>query len=339
MLRRSPSLVRVLLTASLPFAAAGGVAVVPLATLVTLGGCECGEVTTVFPISQHDFDTLTTRYGSDGVPVGDCQRICVSPGNAEADAGDDGGAAAPAARVFSVSECALTTIAWDAPAVSCTGTPDCGGAGRRPEGLLPADRVEASSPALGAHFARAARLEAASVPAFLDLARELAAHGAPAALAHAAERAAAEEITHARVMARLARRHGAAPLAARIAPRGDRDLEAMARENATEGCVFEAFGAALLAHQALTAADPALRAAFASIAADEERHAGLSRRIHAWAQSQLGPKARRRLALAREEALSALARAEENEPASAIAPALGLPSAERAQAMIATLVA
>jgi hypothetical protein len=140
-------------------------------------------------------------------------------------------------------------------------------------------------------------------------------------------------------MARLARRHGARPLAARIAPRGDRDLESMARENATEGCVFEAFGAALLAHQAATAADPVLRAVFASIAADEARHADLSRRIHAWARFQLGSKARRRLALAREEALSALARAEGSEPVAATASALGLPSAERAQAMIATLAA
>ncbi|MFS8067681.1 MAG: hypothetical protein ACMG6S_15055 [Byssovorax sp.] len=336
MLSRPSSLLRVLLTASLPFAAAGGAAVVPLATL---GGCACDEATSVFPISRHDFDTLTKRYGSDGVPVGDCQRLCVLPETAEADAGADGGDVVPAARVFVASECALTTIEWDTPAVACTGTPDCGPAGRRPEGLLPADRLEASSTALGAHFARAARLEAASVPAFLDLARELAALGAAAAFVRAAERAAAEEVAHARVMARLARRHGARPLMARVAPRGDRDLEAMARENATEGCVFEAFGAALLTHQAITSADPVLRAAFASIAADEARHADLSRRIHLWAQSQLGSKARRRLALAREEALSALARAEENEPVTAIAASLGLPSAERAQSMIATLAA
>lgn len=334
---RSVSLLRLLLTASLPFAAAGGVAVVPLAAL---GGCSCGEETTVFPISKAEFDALRARYGDEGVPTPDCQRICVSAATPEADAGSaDGGTVDPAANPFFVSECTLTTIEWDTPAASCTGTHGCGGAGRRPEGLLPAERLATSTPALGAHFARAARLEAASVPAFLDLAIELAAHAAPPSLVRAAEHAAVEEIRHARVMARLAVHHGTAPLAARVARRGPRFLEAMARENVTEGCVFEAFGAALLAHQAKTAADPVLRALLASIAIEEARHAALSRQIDAWARSRLDARAQRRLGLAREEAALELAREQESEPVAELAQGLGLPSAERAQAMIATLAA
>jgi hypothetical protein len=332
---RSSSLVRLLLTASLPFAAAGGVAIVPLATL---GGCACGETTTVFPVSQADFDALEKRYGSDGLPQGECARMCVSSSSSDADAGADAdGGAVPPAKSFSVGECSLVTIEFQTPAVVCVVTPDCGGAGRRPAGLLAADRLEASTPALGAHFARMARLEAASVPAFLDLAIELAAHGAPPALVRAAERAAVEEIAHARVMALLAIHHGTAPLVARVARRGARDLEAMARENTREGCVFEAFGAALLAHQASSAADPVLRGALGSVAVDEARHAALSRRIDAWARSRLDPRARRRLAVAREEALSELAAAHEAEPSRELVRGIGLPSAERAQAMIATL--
>ena len=84
----------------------------------------------------------------------------------------------------------------------------CPGIGRRPAGLRRA-RATGSPSALGAHFARASHLEAASNHAFERLARELSAHRAPAELVRAARRSANDEVRHARVTARIARRHGA----------------------------------------------------------------------------------------------------------------------------------
>ncbi len=330
---RSSSLLRLLL-AGLPIAAPGGAAVVPLATL---SGCACGDQTTVLPISKQDYDSLLKRYGSDGVPASECKIVCVLPPSVgSGGSGGGGGNQNIVDRMpLSIHECRLTTIEFDTPAAICTGTPDCGGAGRRPSGLLPPAASTSSRPSVGAHFARAARLEAASVPAFLDLAFELRAHGAPDELARACERAAADEIAHARLMTSLARRHGAEPLWAHVGPRRERDLEAMALENAIEGCVHEAFGASLLAYQARHADDPMLRAALASVAIDEARHARLSTRIHAWAVAKLDAPRRRRLAEAQNETRSALARANEAEPPTETARGLGLPSAERAQTMIA----
>jgi len=59
----------------------------------------------------------------------------------------------------------------------CTYQNICPG-GRRPAGLLSASGARSSEP-VGRFLARCAHLEAASVPAFTDLARELALHGAP----------------------------------------------------------------------------------------------------------------------------------------------------------------
>ena len=65
-----------------------------------------------------------------------------------------------------------------------TGTTTCG---RRPAGLRPW-RVPTRGSSAGRWLAEAAALEAASVPAFRRLARELAAHGAPARLVERARR-------------------------------------------------------------------------------------------------------------------------------------------------------
>lgn len=64
--------------------------------------------------------------------------------------------------------------------------------------------------ALGRALAEMAALEAASIPAFARLARELAAHGAPRSLRRSAERARLDEVRHAATMRSLARARGAA---------------------------------------------------------------------------------------------------------------------------------
>lgn len=210
--------------------------------------------------------------------------------------------------------------------------------GRRPEGLCSDGAVSRQVPILGALFAKMAHLEAASVPAFERLAEELAAHGAPARLVRAARRAALEEVRHARSMAELAERHGAEMPEVTVAPFSARSLEALALENAVEGCVRETFGALLAGWQARGAEDAAVREALAAIAPDEQRHAELSWAIDAWAQGRLSPDARARIQAARRADWEALERdaARSSLPAD-VARRAGLPTPELARRLVLEL--
>lgn len=166
----------------------------------------------------------------------------------------------------------------------------------------------------GELLAAMASLEHGAVHAFRRLARELAAHGAPASLQRAARRAIPEERRHARAMQGLAARYGAtARRPSRAGAAAARDLEAFARENAVEGCVRETWGATLAAWQAARAHDPAVREAFAVIARDEARHADLAWRIARWADGVLPVDARDRVRAARHEAATALRAAARHE--------------------------
>ncbi|HEU4533096.1 MAG TPA: ferritin-like domain-containing protein [Polyangiaceae bacterium] len=211
-------------------------------------------------------------------------------------------------------------------------------AGRRPAGLV----------ALGAgaddelvrYLEEQAYLEAASVEAFERLAGELASLGAPRSLVRRARRAKADEVRHHALLVEVGRRYDARFLAPapRVAPAGRRSLLAFALENAIEGCVRETWGALVAHHQARRASDPALRQACAIIADDETRHAELSWAIHAWAQRRLGEAERRELeramARAADELAAGCGAAALGEGARA---ALGLPSAGRAQVLLARL--
>jgi hypothetical protein len=206
--------------------------------------------------------------------------------------------------------------------VNCTG--------RRPEGLLDArpDLRDA-----GSFFVEMARLEAASVVSFRILARELSRLGAPRALVRAARRAGRDEMRHARATRALARRHGGTPLPPRIEPRPLRDLEAVAMENAVEGCVHETWGALAAHHQAVASTDPVVRAVMTRIARDETMHAALSWRVARWAEGRLDVAARRRVQSARDGAARALVGSAAVAPATLRAIA-GLPSAHEARAML-----
>jgi hypothetical protein len=109
-----------------------------------------------------------------------------------------------------------------------------------------------------------------------------------------------------------------------------RDLEAIAVENAVEGCVREAFGALVASWQAVAAVDPLVRATMARIARDETRHAALALQIAGWLRGRLDTAARVRVEQARRAALADLASAVREPPLSLRAP-LGLPT--RAQAL------
>jgi hypothetical protein len=206
------------------------------------------------------------------------------------------------------------------------------GHGRRPEGYVDADSTCGTS--IGAWLARVGHLEAASVPAFERLARELSLHGAPRHLVSRARRSMRDEVIHARMVSALARRHGSKVRPARIPRLPERRLEAIAIENAVEGCVHETLGAIVAVHQAQAAQDPKLRAAFVRIARDETRHAELAWDVHRWSLAWLDADAKERVndalktAAARLDAAAIAARTE------AQARELGLPRLDAAERMI-----
>jgi hypothetical protein len=199
-------------------------------------------------------------------------------------------------------------------------------AGRRPEGLR-SQHIGTSASALGEHFARMAHLEEASIAAFEVLAVELARHGAPAELVAWARRAAADEVRHTATTRELAQRFGVSATAAEVTPLPLRSLEAIAIDNACEGCVRECFGAALGCYQAQSSSDPDIAAAMAEIAEDETRHAALAFAIDAWVQPRLDDRGRTRVAAARAYAVSALRGELACVPDAVTRAALGLPDA------------
>lgn len=188
-----------------------------------------------------------------------------------------------------------------------------GGIGRRPEGLVVGDALGTQE--AGAFFARMEQLERAAVLAFTRTERELRLHGAPGHFVRDVIRARREEERHVRIAARWRERLGG-ERASIISPRGaPRDLEALARENAAEGCVHETWGAVLAAAQARAVTERAARRLDAThvlgalardlegIATDEASHAALSHRLDAWARRALSRQARARLDVARARAI------------------------------------
>jgi hypothetical protein len=187
--------------------------------------------------------------------------------------------------------------------VDCVG--QCGIAGRPPRGLRSPGRQKGATP-LGAHFATMAHMEAASVRAFRDLERSLAAHGAPVRLRRAARRAAADERRHARVARRLALRFGGAKLRVRVAPVAAPSLVELLEDDAAAGCVDETFAALLATWQASHATDPCVRRAMGAIAADETRHAALAWEVLHWGLPRLDEPDRARVLRAMDAALARL---------------------------------
>jgi hypothetical protein len=296
-----------------------------LAPVTTLGtgcwsstsSCEGGGTS-----APETFNISSIRLADGGTPSSSasCEELCALVGGST-----------PCALVFSDGGAAPSQVTCETMFL-CEG--------RRPEGLRSDGAVAGRVPLLGALFARMAHLEAASVPAFERLADELAAHGAPERLVRAARRSAVEEVRHARRMEALALRHGASLPEVDVAPFAPRSLEALALENAVEGCVRETFGALLAGWQARCAEDAAVREALASIAPDELRHAELSWAIDAWALEQLAPEARARVEAAREEAWAALERdAAGSTLPDDVARQAGLPSPELARKLARELQA
>lgn len=212
-------------------------------------------------------------------------------------------------------------------------------------GRLPSGRISTTcrspqgSPSTGAYLADAARMEGASVVAFLELARDLEHHGAPAELIAWAKRAAREETHHAEICRDLARRYGADVAATVIEPSPTQSLFDIALDNAVEGLGREAFGALVAHHQLLTARDPAVRAAMRVIARDEASHAEFSIALHRWLQEKLDAEQRESVARARADAQHPFRMTLCPERPSAMHHALGLPTQAVASALFEQLFA
>jgi len=160
--------------------------------------------------------------------------------------------------------------------------------GRRPAGMV-------DGPIAGEGIPRAlreaVRLEAASVTAFRQLARELEANGAPEDLVRRARSAARDEARHAREVRRVAAERGVEVALERTPLRPNRTLREVAIENAVEGCVRETWGALVALWQA-RAAPTELREVFARIAEDEIAHAELAWDVDRWSTKHLSERER-----------------------------------------------
>jgi hypothetical protein len=120
-----------------------------------------------------------------------------------------------------------------------------------------------------------------------------------------------------------------------VAPPKRRSLESIAIENAAEGVVGETWAALIAYWQARHAPTAELRAAYAEIADDELRHAELSRKVAAWAETQLAPAARRRVRLAQQKAVTRLARGVRRGAPAALTDELGIPAPAQMQRLFA----
>jgi hypothetical protein len=120
----------------------------------------------------------------------------------------------------------------------------------------------------------------------------------------------------------------------RVKPRA---LEAIAIENAIEGCVRETFGALVAAWQAREARDPVVRAVMKRIARDETNHASLGWAIDTWARTRLDRAARRRVDAARAVAVRAFSLMPEEPLNARDVVAAGLPNREVQRALFAGL--
>jgi rubrerythrin len=209
-----------------------------------------------------------------------------------------------------------------------------GASGRMPEGLRE-PRVQASSP-LGAYFARMAHLEAASVPAFERMHDELRALGAPRRLLARVRRAINDEQRHARVVSGVARRFGGQSTLPCVRPFRARTVEAIARENAVEGCARETYGALVATWQAHHARDPLIRRVMTRIAEDESRHAELAWATARFLSRHLDARARRRVDRARRCAMTVLS-AELPDVDGELADRAGVPAKRAARRLLERL--
>jgi hypothetical protein len=163
----------------------------------------------------------------------------------------------------------------------------------------------ATRSALAAAWLEDAQAECASIPAFLALARDLAAIEAPAPLVAQALAAVNDEIRHTALCSRLASAFAGwhiKPLQLPPPPPSDADrrsaLLRLALESWQDGCLGEGAAAARARRALRSTVDTAAQAALAVIARDEARHAELAFRVLTYCLAQGGRELKEALAAA-----------------------------------------
>jgi hypothetical protein len=187
--------------------------------------------------------------------------------------------------------------------------------------LGPAPPEAALRSRLAAAYLKDALLEHASIASFTRFTLELLAIAAPAELVLESQRAAADEVEHARLCFAMAASFAAVDLGPGALDLNGLDSRTTLHEITAavvrEGCLGETISAAVASEQASLAADPALRAALQRIAADEQRHAELAWRFVAWALATGGESARRTVERTFAEELASQGETAAAEPCSA----------------------
>jgi hypothetical protein len=155
------------------------------------------------------------------------------------------------------------------------------------EGLDDAERTRHAEAWL-----REALAEHASIAAFSALALDLLSLGAPPHLVAACQRAALDEIEHARLCFGVASAYAGQPLGPGGFPDAARlrqeqpTFASVAAESLLDGCQGEGAAAERARRSAASTADPVLRAVWLQIASDEANHARLGREIAEWCASE-----------------------------------------------------
>ena len=167
--------------------------------------------------------------------------------------------------------------------------------------------------------------------------RELAAHDAPDELGRRARAASGAALRNAVMLESLALRWGVCRRQPAVVSIAVRPLEALAVENAAEGCVGATWAALEARYQSLAARDPVIRRTMARLARDGLLHAEFSWAVDAWAERRLDATARERVAQARAHAAAELLEALASERDRALCVEAGLPTGKTARGLVRAL--
>ncbi len=151
--------------------------------------------------------------------------------------------------------------------------------------------------ALAEEWAADALAEHASIAMFSRFSLQLLALGAPSDLVAGAQRAALDEVRHAKLCFALASAYRGQELGPSALPLGGEvelsaDPAAVAAATVRRGCIGDAIAASLAAEACARAHDPAVKGVLALIAEDEARHAELAWRAVGWLLEEGGDRVR-----------------------------------------------
>lgn len=202
--------------------------------------------------------------------------------------------------------------------------------------VQPSASAEAED-AVGAWLADASHAESVSWMALRAVQRELKAHDAPASLAEDARALSGASLRNAVALEALALRWGVRRRQPAVVSIAVRPLEALAAENAAEGCVRQTWAALEARYQSLAARDPVIRRTMARVARDGLEHAEFSWAVDAWATPRLDTAARQRVARARAHAAAELLEALATARGRTLCIEAGLPTGVTAQRLVRAL--